>query len=170
VATYWWAYQSRWLPLDELRGRNATRFARVLFEASRHWTLELHFNKGQAGAAPEAVARGRRTAMNPAVFEAAALVICSASSPAFPGAAGERPDAEEGARARAEVSAAMSIIREATPGAGSYVNEADYFEPDWQTAFWGENYPRLLAIKRKMDPDGLFWCHHCVGSEDRPPR
>merc|ERR1711959_741187 len=27
---------------------------------------------------------------------------------------------------------------------GNYVNEADYFQPDWQDTFWGSNYPRLL--------------------------
>ena len=36
------------------------------------------------------------------------------------------------------------------------MNETDYFEPDWQHSFWGENYPRLLAIKRKYDPRNLF--------------
>ena len=56
-----------------------------------------------------------------------------------------------------------------TPDAGSYVNETDYFEPDWQRSFRGENYPRLLAIKRTYDPDNLFTCHHCVGSEGAVP-
>jgi FAD/FMN-containing dehydrogenase len=59
----------------------------------------------------------------------------------------------------------MAVLREATPDAGSYVNETDYFEPDWQRAFWGEHYPRLLEIKRRYDPTNLFTCHHCVGSE-----
>ena len=31
---------------------------------------------------------------------------------------------------------------------------------------WGENYDRLLAVKSKYDPDGLFFLHHGVGSED----
>jgi hypothetical protein len=38
--------------------------------------------------------------------------------------------------------------------AGTYVNECDHFQPDWQKAFWGANYPRLAAIKRHYDPDG----------------
>jgi len=54
--------------------------------------------------------------------------------------------------------------------AGSYVNETDYLEADWQRAFWGDNYARLLAFKRKYDPRGLFTCHHCVGSEASEPR
>jgi len=49
---------------------------------------------------------------------------------------------------------------------GSYANEADWSEPNWQEQFWGTNYQRLFEIKQKVDPTGLFVCHHCVGSED----
>jgi len=38
-------------------------------------------------------------------------------------------------------------------------------QPDWQRAFWAPNYRRLLTIKRRYDPDGLFTVHHGVGSE-----
>jgi FAD/FMN-containing dehydrogenase len=60
----------------------------------------------------------------------------------------------------------MKIIRDATPNAGTYSNESDYHEPGWQEAFWGSHYPRLLAIKKKYDPLGLFRTHHSVGSEN----
>jgi hypothetical protein len=50
--------------------------------------------------------------------------------------------------------------------AGSYVSESDFFDANWQRSFWGENYPRLQAVKRRYDPDGLFFVHHGVGSED----
>jgi hypothetical protein len=30
----------------------------------------------------------------------------------------------------------------------------------------GPNYPKLLAIKKKYDPAGLFFVHHGVGSEE----
>jgi FAD/FMN-containing dehydrogenase len=103
--------------------------------------------------------------MNPAVFKAAALVILGANAPGYPGVPGHEPDRSTGDAAKARVAAAMNTIREATPGAGSYVNETDYFEPNWQREFWGENYDRLSQIKRKYDPEGLFYCHHCVGSE-----
>jgi FAD/FMN-containing dehydrogenase len=86
-----------------------------------------------------------------------------------PGVPGHEPDL---ARARADrdaVNAAMQPLVAIAPDAGSYVNETDYFEPDWQRAFWGENYPKLLAIKRTYDPDNLFTCHHCVGSESAAP-
>ena len=123
------------------------------------------FNKGLGGASPEAVQRNRETAMNPIVVDAAALVIAASGEVAHPGVPGHEPDRARAAAEKAEITAAMAILRRATPQGGSYVNETDYFEPAWQRAFWGANYDRLLAIKRRVDPDNLFTCHHCVGSE-----
>ncbi|KAF2258259.1 FAD binding domain-containing protein [Lojkania enalia] len=59
----------------------------------------------------------------------------------------------------------LGPLRDVTPNGGSYGNEADISEPDWQNAFWGANYPRLAAIKKKWDPTDLFYVHHGVGSE-----
>lgn len=59
----------------------------------------------------------------------------------------------------------MGPLREVSPNGGAYGNEADIAEPDWQNAFWGENYPRLLKIKQKYDPGMLFYVHHGVGTE-----
>ncbi|KAL1862721.1 hypothetical protein Daus18300_008365 [Diaporthe australafricana] len=57
-------------------------------------------------------------------------------------------------------------VEEATPGMGTYVNEGDFRQPDWQEVFYGANYDRLLAVKRKWDLEGLFYCGVAVGSED----
>ncbi|KAL4746603.1 hypothetical protein BDW72DRAFT_197544 [Aspergillus terricola var. indicus] len=58
-----------------------------------------------------------------------------------------------------------AAMRRFTPGMGSYMNEADINDPWWQEDFYGAaNYKRLLAIKNKYDPDGLFYCPTCVGS------
>ena len=157
VSAFWYAYESRWLPARMFEPANAKKLAELLFDASRHWSVGIHFNKGQAGAADEAVRRGRETSMNPAVYDAAALVIIAA--------AGAGQDKTKAEAAKAGVAAAMKVLRDATPGAGTYVNEADYFELDWQQEFWGPSYERLSQIKRKYDPEDLFFCHHCVGSE-----
>jgi FAD/FMN-containing dehydrogenase len=63
------------------------------------------------------------------------------------------------------ITEAMNIIRAEAPGAGSYVNETDYHQPDWQHSFWGDNYTRLLEIKHAYDPGNLFRVHYGVGSE-----
>ncbi len=164
VSEYIYNYQSRWLPLrlfDE-----PEQLAETLFAASRHWELSLYVNKGLAGIPDEALQRDRNTSINPAVFEAAAWVLMVASEAnAFPGVPGHEPDKQKAREAAARISAGMKIIRDATPNAGTYSSESDYHEPGWQEAFWGSHYPRLLAIKKKYDPQGLFQTHHSVGSE-----
>ncbi|KAL7946952.1 hypothetical protein V8C42DRAFT_319245 [Trichoderma barbatum] len=45
----------------------------------------------------------------------------------------------------------------------AYFNEADVAEPDWQNVFFGEPYEKLLAIKKKWDPDTVLNCVKCVG-------
>lgn len=37
---------------------------------------------------------------------------------------------------------------------------------DWQTAFWGDNYPKLNDIKKQWDPEGVFYSPSTPGSED----
>ncbi|KAK8139011.1 FAD-binding domain-containing protein [Apiospora sp. TS-2023a] len=70
------------------------------------------------------------------------------------------------ARARdARMQRHMSLLRAASPGAGSYLNEGDPGEPEWQQAFFGSNYARLLEVKRAWDPWQLFWAPTTVGSE-----
>ena len=60
----------------------------------------------------------------------------------------------------------VQALRDLAPDTGAYLNEADPTEPNWQETFWGENYPRLLAVKREWDPKGVFWCVPCVGHAD----
>jgi len=50
---------------------------------------------------------------------------------------------------------------------GVYFNECDEDLSDWKTSFWGnmDNYCKLKAIKRQVDPDNFLWCHNCVGSD-----
>ncbi|KAI3547335.1 FAD binding domain-containing protein [Colletotrichum abscissum] len=59
----------------------------------------------------------------------------------------------------------MPWITAVTPGSASYMNEADFRQPDWQNAFFGTNYAKLLTIKKKYDPESLFYVLKGVGSE-----
>ncbi|KZV43542.1 hypothetical protein F511_08030 [Dorcoceras hygrometricum] len=160
-------YQSAWLPAALLQTGRQARLTDALFDASQHWDLELHFNKGLAGAPADMITAARDTATHPQVLDAFALALIGAyGPPAFPGMQGVTPDLPKARREAAAVDAAMTHLRTVAPGAGSYVSESDYFLRDWQQGFWGGNYPRLAAAKRKYDPDGLFFVHHGVGSED----
>jgi FAD/FMN-containing dehydrogenase len=79
---------------------------------------------------------------------------------------GPGPDLSLARRDAAAVARAIGIIRDAAPNAGSYVSEAGFSDPEWQRRSFGDNYPRLLNIKRRYDPDGLFITHHGIGSEE----
>lgn len=139
----------------------------ALFAASQHWGFALHFNKGLAGAPADAITRARDTATHPQVLDAFALLICAnGGPPAYPGLPGAKSDLAKARHEAKAIDQAMDVIRAVAPDAGSYVSESDCFLRDWQQGFWGSNYPRLATAKRKYDPDGLFFVHHGVGSED----
>lgn len=59
----------------------------------------------------------------------------------------------------------MQQWRDLTPGSGAYLNEGDRLEPNFQWAFYGSHYPRLLEIKKRYDPTNLFYAATAVGSE-----
>lgn len=52
-------------------------------------------------------------------------------------------------------------------GASSYFAETTFNLDGWKHRYWGDNYDQLLRVKLKYDPDGRFWCHHCVGADYR---
>lgn len=56
--------------------------------------------------------------------------------------------------------------RATCPESGAYMSEADPLEPNWQQAFYGENYPRLYSLKQRYDPTGVLYARTAVGSED----
>jgi len=61
------------------------------------------------------------------------------------------------------VSSLTDILRGGVPSSGAYWSESDRLEDDWSMAFWGAaNYARLQGIKKAVDPEGVFMCHHCV--------
>jgi len=167
VGIFWHGYQSIWLPAALLQTGEQQRLTDALFAASRHWFVYMQFNKGLAGAPPEAVAAAGDTAMNPAVLDAFALAIIAGGRPVtYPGIPGHEPDLALARREAGKIEQAMAELRKVVPDAGSYVSETNFFEPSWQQAFWGPNYPRLRSIKKKYDPTGLFFVHHGIGSED----
>ena len=105
--------------------------------------------------------------MNPAVLDAFALfIIAGGGPPAFAGIAGHEPDIAVARNDARAIKAATEALLRVAPGAGSYLAEADYFDPDWKRSYWGPNFDRLATVKKRYDPDGLFFAHHGVGSDE----
>jgi FAD/FMN-containing dehydrogenase len=170
VGQFLYAYESLWLPASLLEDDSQDRLVNALFTASRHWEVELHFNKGLGGAPADAIAAARDTATNPAVLDAFALaIIASGEGHAYPGIRGHEPDLIAAGKEAAAVAQSMNELRKLAPNGGSYVSESNFFEPSWQQSYWGENYPKLRAVKAKYDPEGLFFVHNGVGSEEWSP-
>jgi hypothetical protein len=60
----------------------------------------------------------------------------------------------------------MPKIEAITPGSGSYMNEADFRQPRWEETFFGKNFAKLGDIKRKYDPENMFYILKGVGSQE----
>lgn len=76
------------------------------------------------------------------------------------------PDSKESIRDHQVTDVWGDRLRSLSPNSGAYVNEADPYEPNFQEAFYGNNYARLLSIKQRYDPDSVFYATTGVGSED----
>jgi len=161
-----YAYESKWLPAALLKEDAIGRFGEALFAASRQFETQLHFNKGLAGAPPDRIAAARDTATNPAVLDAFALAIIASGAPlTSPNLPGHEPNLATAHDDAKRIAAAADALRAVAPNAGSYFNETSYFERSYQKSFWGPNYARLLEVKKKYDPEGLFFVHNGVGCE-----
>ena len=167
VGRYWYGFDSVWLPETLLAKEQQEELADALHSASRHRPFEVQFSKGLAGAPPEEIGAARDTATNPAVLTAFALALIGGGGPpVYPGLPGHEPDLVVARLIASEIGQATNELKKIVPEPGSYVSESNYFNESWQESFWGPNYSRLLAIKKKYDPTGLFFVHHGVGSEE----
>lgn len=159
-------YQSAWLPANLLDPDQQKHLAKALFDTTRSWSVALHFNKGLAGASEAAMDATQDTATNPAVLDAFALaIIAGGSEPAYKGIPNKADKSAEARNDARQIGRAMAALLKVAPNAGSYVSESDFFQRNWQNAYWGTNYPRLAKVKQQFDPEGLFVVHHGVGSE-----
>ncbi|KXG50411.1 FAD-binding, type 2 [Penicillium griseofulvum] len=59
----------------------------------------------------------------------------------------------------------IPTVEELTPGSGTYRNEANYRQKDWQKAFFGDHWDRLNSIQRTWDPKGVFYAPLSVGAD-----
>jgi FAD/FMN-containing dehydrogenase len=163
-----YGYDSLWLPASLLEKSHRKQLTAALFAASRHEMVRLHIAKGMAGAPPEVLADVRHTATNPAVLDAFTLAVVADGdwTPAYPGFRRPEMDIAKARERARRIGLAAVELRKIAPHSGSYFNEGNFFNASWREDFWGQNYSKLRAIKTKYDPDGLFFVHHGVGSED----
>jgi len=170
VGAFLHGFESLWLPASLLEKNAQKRFVQALFAASRFKQVQLHVNKGLAGATAAARVAARQTATNPAVLDAFALaIIADGEGPAYPGMPRAPLNLGVAHADSHAIDRAAAELRKLVPDAGSYVSESNYFNQSWQRAYWGDNYARLRAVKNRYDPDGLFFVHHGVGSEEWSP-
>ncbi|HKK07983.1 MAG TPA: FAD-binding protein [Gemmatimonadota bacterium] len=159
-------FHSTWLPAALLGEARLDALADAVHEAALLWEVTLQFNKGLAGAPRAEIEAAADTAAHPAALEAFALAIVAGEGPpAFPGLRGHEPDLARARRREAVMRRAFGPLANLVPEPASYLSESDYFQDDWQRSFWGSNHERLAEVKRRYDPDGLFFIHHGVGSE-----
>lgn len=53
---------------------------------------------------------------------------------------------------------------------GAYVNYIDPLQHNWQKMYYGDNYNRLLEIKKRVDPNNSFSFQQGIGSTFNPPK
>ncbi|KAL8627462.1 hypothetical protein Q9189_006839 [Teloschistes chrysophthalmus] len=59
----------------------------------------------------------------------------------------------------------VGAMKDLAPDTGAYMNEADRFDPDYLQDFYGKHAKKLSSIKKKYDPEGVFYCPTCIGSD-----
>jgi FAD/FMN-containing dehydrogenase len=120
---------------------NSPDFAKVL-EDSMPKAMANPQLRGQGVGGPGVFSRGNDTSVVPAWRKTYCHLILIGS---------KDPDA--------------SPMRKLAPEMGAYANEASRLTPGWQKAFWGANYQPLFAIKKRYDPEGLFWVTPGIGAD-----
>eukprot|EP00446_Apocalathium_sp_SHHI-4_P015328 CAMPEP_0177200462 /NCGR_PEP_ID=MMETSP0367-20130122/26234_1 /TAXON_ID=447022 ORGANISM="Scrippsiella hangoei-like, Strain SHHI-4" /NCGR_SAMPLE_ID=MMETSP0367 /ASSEMBLY_ACC=CAM_ASM_000362 /LENGTH=536 /DNA_ID=CAMNT_0018648907 /DNA_START=50 /DNA_END=1660 /DNA_ORIENTATION=- len=150
----------RYFTLEDIESTSfAARAVRLADASSNGLTLSLNYVLGQGS--DIALASASETAVHPQVYEAIGVLKIELIELHVTPTSAMSADAE----AVASFSMLRSELDALLPGAGSYYNEGDYTDVAFQNRYWGSNYPELLATKRKYDPDNVFTCHQCVGSE-----
>ncbi|GAA3447381.1 FAD-binding oxidoreductase [Planomonospora venezuelensis] len=70
-------------------------------------------------------------------------------------------------RLRRQARAVYRRLRADLDTSSAYVNFPDPTLPDWARAYYGDNYRRLVRIKHRYDPEGVFRYGQSIGSPTR---
>jgi FAD/FMN-containing dehydrogenase len=163
---FWAGYESAWLSQKLLDAKRIPEFADAIIDAAKLFRFAFHFQKGLAGASKERLDDARKTSVHPSVIDAfALLLVAGAQQNVVDGMPGHELDTAALRQKAAKIKALYQRFRAIEPNTGSYSAEMNFHEAQWQSKAWGTYYDRLLAIKNRYDPEGLFTGHHQVGSE-----
>jgi hypothetical protein len=153
------AYKSAWLARRVAAGRRAGKARRCDLRSDAALERRPALQQGPGRCAAAEIAAATRHGDEPAgAGRFRARHHRRRRPPAFPGMSGTPRDPAEAREEAREVGRAMDALREVAPGAGAYVSESDYFQADWESAFWGGNAARLAAVKKAYDPMGCSSC------------
>lgn len=114
-----------------------------------------------AGPGPSSTPENMRGSVLPAWRSAYALVMAYGAS--VNGT--DNPGKALAAAARWHETTTEPVWRNWAPATGAYMNEGNAFTSTWKPDFYGENYDRLLEIKRKYDPTESLFVWSGVGSD-----
>jgi len=162
---FWAGYESAWLSQSLLAPGKVQEFTDTIIKAANEFRFAFHFQKGLAGASEQRLAEARNTPVHPSVLDAFALLLCGSAQQNVYDQKGLELDETAMRLQGKQVGKVYEIFRVIQPDTGSYSAEMNFHDKQWKTRAWGDNYPKLLAIKNRYDPDGLFTGHHQVGSE-----
>ena len=165
TSVFWAGYESAWLSQSLLEADNIQELTDTIIKAANEFRFAFHFQKGLAGASEERLAQARNTPVHPSVLDAFALLLCGAAQQNVYDQKGLELDETAMRLKGKQVEKVYEIFRVIQPDTGSYSAEMNFHDKQWRTRAWGDNYPKLLEIKNRYDPDGLFTGHHQVGSE-----
>ncbi|KAK3322960.1 hypothetical protein B0H66DRAFT_473490 [Apodospora peruviana] len=170
------AYASTWAKDVMLNSAGAVRVPGNRLLPRRNWEDPVKFNATFAALRANSEAghlfmgyhqapRNRANvdnAVNSAWREAVAFIILAGEIPENPTPADVKRASEQ---LRNEIIAPLRKVSPESEGGGAYLNEANVDEPEWQAAFYGKQYPRLLELKKKYDSQEVFYGPTAVGSE-----
>ena len=158
-------YESLWLPAALLARTGAARWPTRCSPRPGTGASRCISTRGSPARRAEAIAAARDTATNPAVLDAFALAIIGArGGPAYPGVRGHEPDEPLARRQAAAIDRAAAALRESRPMAAPTSRRATTSSATGR-ARSGARTPRGCGGQGGVDPDGLFFVHHGVGSE-----
>lgn len=148
--------------LDKTKFDDLNRLTEVMFKATGHHAVTLQMSKAMNHASEEAIKRTNMSSVHKGTLDTPIFISIA------DGGIGHSLSRKELERQQKQVKLAFNEFLKLYPNRdfGSYSNQSSYDIDHWQSALFGKKeYQKLLTLKKTLDPNGLFTCHHCVGNE-----